>query len=161
TTPEPRLRGLQALAIRWGSRSITPSGGSGRPTPPTLCIALLVAAGEQEDLHRIFALSAYPYKSFATPTAAIAVALPLRYAILDGKIVHLDAYGKNRRTPSCSPAPTRRGPERKVATLEDWFDPRRLCDDYVPTGFKPYGVDMRAVKGHEFGLDLSATDKVA
>ena len=27
-----------------------------------------------------------------------------------------------------------------VATLEDWFDPDRLRDDYVPTGFKGYGV---------------------
>ena len=42
-----------------------------------------------------------------------------------------------------------------VATLEDWFDPRRLRDDYVPTGFKGYGVKTRAVKGHEFGLGLS------
>jgi len=48
-----------------------------------------------------------------------------------------------------------------VATLEDWFDPRRLRDDYVPTGFKGYGVKTRAVKGHEFGLKLSGTDKVA
>src|SRR5262249_34943429 len=47
-------------------------------------------------------------KSFATPTAAIAAALPLRYAILDGKIVHLETHGKNRRIPSCSPAATRR-----------------------------------------------------
>lgn len=43
-----------------------------------------------------------------------------------------------------------------VATLEDWFDPRRLRDDYVPTGFRGYGVKTRAVKGHEFGLRLSA-----
>ena len=35
-----------------------------------------------------------------------------------------------------------------VATLEDWFDPNRLRDDYVPTGFKGYGVKTRAVKGH-------------
>ena len=42
-----------------------------------------------------------------------------------------------------------------VATLEDWFDPRRLRDDYVPTGFKPHGIKTRAVKGHEFGLTLS------
>ena len=43
-----------------------------------------------------------------------------------------------------------------VATLEDWFDPRRLDDDYVPTGWKgPAGTKTRAVKGHEFGLDLS------
>jgi hypothetical protein len=47
------------------------------------------------------------------------------------------------------------------ATLEDWFDPRRLRDDYVPTGFVGYGLKTRAVKGHEFGLDLSAEDKKA
>jgi hypothetical protein len=48
-----------------------------------------------------------------------------------------------------------------VATLEDWFDPRRLRDDYVPTGFKPYGMAGRAVKGHEFGLRLSNVEKEA
>ena len=48
-----------------------------------------------------------------------------------------------------------------VATLEDWFDPRRLRDDYVPTGWKGHGVQTRAVKGHEFGLGLSAEDKRA
>jgi hypothetical protein len=48
-----------------------------------------------------------------------------------------------------------------VATLEDWFDPRRLRDDYVPTGWTGYGVKTRAVKGHEFGLKLSADDKRA
>jgi hypothetical protein len=48
-----------------------------------------------------------------------------------------------------------------VATLEDWFDPRRLRDDYVPTGFKGYGVQTRAVKGHEFGLKLSQAEKAA
>jgi hypothetical protein len=47
------------------------------------------------------------------------------------------------------------------ATLEDWFDPNRLRDDYAPTGFKGYGVARRAVKGHEFGLKLSAEDKAA
>ncbi len=40
------------------------------------------------------------------------------------------------------------------ATLEDWFDPKRLNDDYIPTGFKPYGTKTYAVKGHPFGLDL-------
>lgn len=45
------------------------------------------------------------------------------------------------------------------ATLEDWFDPRRLRDDYVPTGFRGYGVITRAVKGHAFGLSLSPEDK--
>lgn len=48
-----------------------------------------------------------------------------------------------------------------VATLEDWFDPKRLRDDYVPTGFKGYGVKTRAVKGHRFGLDLSPEDRRA
>jgi mono/diheme cytochrome c family protein len=48
-----------------------------------------------------------------------------------------------------------------VATLEDWFDPLRLRDDYVPTGFKGYGMPTRAVKGHEFGLRLSGEDKRA
>lgn len=47
-----------------------------------------------------------------------------------------------------------------VATLEDWFDERRLRDDYVPTGFK--GLKERhAVKGHEFGLKLPPADKQA
>jgi hypothetical protein len=48
-----------------------------------------------------------------------------------------------------------------VATLEDWLDPRRLRDDYVPTGFKGYGVKTRAVPGHEFGLKLSTEDRKA
>jgi cytochrome c553 len=48
-----------------------------------------------------------------------------------------------------------------VATLEDWFDPKRLSGDYVPTGFKGLGVKTRAVRGHEFGLNLSAEDKQA
>jgi hypothetical protein len=48
-----------------------------------------------------------------------------------------------------------------VATLEDWFDPRRLRDDYVPTGFKGYGSRTRVVKGHRFGLDLAEPDRKA
>jgi hypothetical protein len=47
------------------------------------------------------------------------------------------------------------------ATLEDWLDPRRTRDDYVPTGFSPYGSKTYLVKGHPFGLDLSAEDKRA
>lgn len=46
-----------------------------------------------------------------------------------------------------------------VATLEDWFDPKRLGDDYIPTGFAGYKVTHRAVRGHEFGLRLSGEDK--
>ena len=48
-----------------------------------------------------------------------------------------------------------------VATLEDWFDPKRLRDDYVPTGFIGYKVTHRAVRGHQFGLRLSSEDKGA
>ena len=48
-----------------------------------------------------------------------------------------------------------------VATLEDWFDPARLRDDYVPTGFRGYGVKTRAVPGHEYGLKLAGHDKKA
>ena len=48
-----------------------------------------------------------------------------------------------------------------LAALEDWFDPRRLRDDYVPTGWKDAGLKTRTVKGHEFGLKLSAEEKKA
>jgi hypothetical protein len=48
-----------------------------------------------------------------------------------------------------------------ITSLEEWFDPARLRDEYVPTGFKGYRVTTRAVKGHEFGLKLSAADKAA
>jgi len=48
-----------------------------------------------------------------------------------------------------------------VATLDDWFDARRLEDDYVPTGFKGAGITSRPVKGHRFGLGLSASDRQA
>ncbi len=48
-----------------------------------------------------------------------------------------------------------------VATLEDWFDARRLQPDYVPTGYRGYGAATRAVKGHPFGLGLTPEDKRA
>jgi len=48
-----------------------------------------------------------------------------------------------------------------VATLEDWFDIRRLRDDYVPTGFRGFRVTTRAVKGHEFGLSLTPEERTA
>jgi len=48
-----------------------------------------------------------------------------------------------------------------VTTLEEWFDPARLSDAYVPSGFKGYKVTHRAVPGHEFGLKLNAEDKAA
>jgi hypothetical protein len=49
-----------------------------------------------------------------------------------------------------------------VATLEDWFDPRRLGLEYVPTGWKgPPGTTTRAVPGHRFGLNLPPDDRKA
>jgi hypothetical protein len=48
-----------------------------------------------------------------------------------------------------------------VATLEDWFDPRRTRADYVPTGFVGYRVKTRAVKGHLYGLSLSDQNRKA
>lgn len=47
------------------------------------------------------------------------------------------------------------------ATLEDWFDPRRVRDDYVPTGFKPHDRQTFAVNGHPFGLNVSIEDRRA
>lgn len=48
-----------------------------------------------------------------------------------------------------------------VTTLEEWFDPKRLREDFVPSGFRGPGVRARAVPGHEFGLDLSPEDRSA
>jgi hypothetical protein len=45
------------------------------------------------------------------------------------------------------------------ATLEDWFNPQRTRDNYVPTGFKGSRVRTRAVQGHPFGLALSPEDR--
>lgn len=48
-----------------------------------------------------------------------------------------------------------------IATLEEWFDRKRLREDYVPSGWKAPGKKTRAVPGHEFGMDLSNDDKRA
>ncbi|WP_245563671.1 hypothetical protein [Spirosoma luteum] len=48
-----------------------------------------------------------------------------------------------------------------LATVDDVFDPRRLRDDYVPTGFKRADVKTQAVRGHEFGMELPAKDRQA
>lgn len=43
-------------------------------------------------------------------------------------------------------------------TLEEWLDPDRLKEDYVPKGFH---LGPGPIKGHEFGLKLAADDKAA
>jgi len=49
----------------------------------------------------------------------------------------------------------------ELATLEDVMDPHRLDDDYIPTGYKAPGVVTKPVRGHDFGMELSAEDKKA
>jgi hypothetical protein len=53
------------------------------------------------------------------------------------------------------------GHDGSVTTLEEWFDPARLRDDYTPSGYKGFKVTRRAVPGHQFGLTLDAEDKSA
>ena len=43
-------------------------------------------------------------------------------------------------------------------TLEEWFDPARLNEDYEPHG---YHRGPGPIRGHEFGLKLSLPDKQA
>ena len=46
-----------------------------------------------------------------------------------------------------------------LATLEDLFDPARLGEDYVPTGYRgPFGT-RRSVPGHPFGLERTAAER--
>jgi mono/diheme cytochrome c family protein len=47
-----------------------------------------------------------------------------------------------------------------VASLEEMFDPDRLKETHKPGGWSPPGVEKRAIKGHEFGLRLSAEERV-
>jgi hypothetical protein len=53
------------------------------------------------------------------------------------------------------------GHDGSVTTLEEWFDPARLRDDFVPSGFRGCHVARRVVPGHAFGLALSAEEKAA
>jgi hypothetical protein len=53
------------------------------------------------------------------------------------------------------------GHDGSVTTLEEWFDPARLRDNFVPSGFKGYEVTHRAVPGHEFGLKLTSEQRAA
>jgi len=75
-----------------------------------------------------------------------------RFGLLGGR-----ANGRialDRRT-SRNPA------QNSLTTLEEWFDPARLRDDYTPSGYKGFKVTRRAVPGHQFGLTLDAEDKSA
>jgi hypothetical protein len=138
---------FDATAVR-GQKIFEREGCSGCHTPPLYTNnKLTLAAGftpSPEDLERLDAL---PISVGTDPSLAL----------------------KTRRGTGYYKVPSLkgvwyRGPfehNGSVATLEDWFDPKRLRDDYIPTGFKGYGVKTRAVKGHEFGLKLSAEEKKA
>ena len=42
-----------------------------------------------------------------------------------------------------------------VATLEEMFDRDRLKDTHIPGGWRPFGTQTWAIRGHEFGIDLA------
>ncbi len=46
-----------------------------------------------------------------------------------------------------------------VASLEEMFDAERLKGTHVPGGWSPLGTKAWAIKGHEFGLHLTATER--
>jgi hypothetical protein len=46
-----------------------------------------------------------------------------------------------------------------AASLEEMFDPNRLKDTHVPGGWSPPATKTRAIKGHEFGLKLTAAER--
>jgi hypothetical protein len=48
------------------------------------------------------------------------------------------------------------GHDGQADTLEEWLDPARLKDDYVPKGFHR---GPGAIGGHEFGLSLSSEER--
>lgn len=48
-----------------------------------------------------------------------------------------------------------------IASLEDLFDPARLHHTYLPSGFRGFRVQKRAVPGHEFGLKLKPEEKAS
>lgn len=46
-----------------------------------------------------------------------------------------------------------------VASLEEMFDPDRLKDSHVPGGWIPFGQKTHAIRGHQFGLDLTPSER--
>jgi mono/diheme cytochrome c family protein len=143
--PNPNL--FDALAAR-GQQIFAREGCAGCHTPPLYTSNTLT-----------------PALGFTPPSDHIA-----KYDVLNVSVGTDPALAlKTRRGTGYYKVPSlkgvwRRGPfehSGSVATLEDWFDPDRLNDDYVPTGFKGFGVKTRPVKGHRFGLQLPPDDKKA
>jgi hypothetical protein len=51
------------------------------------------------------------------------------------------------------------GHQGAAATLEEWLDTARLGADYTPKGFAGIDGKQRSIPGHEFGLNLQASEK--
>lgn len=106
-----------------------------------------------------------PAEGFAVPADG-----PAQYEILPISVgTDSDLTLKTRRGTGYYKVPSLKGVWNRnmfghsgwCATLEDWFDPRRVRDDYIPNGFKPNGNAPYPVKGHPFGLTLSEEDRKA
>jgi hypothetical protein len=92
-----------------------------------------------------------------------------RYDILDARI-GVDSYStlKTRRGSGYYKVPSLRDVWMRqvlehngsVGSLEEWFDSRRLNDDFISSGFKGLR-QAQAIKGHLFGLTLSTDEKKA
>jgi hypothetical protein len=104
-----------------------------------------------------------PAQGFTVPAEALA-----KYEILPISVgTDSDLTLKTRRGTGYYKVPSLKGVWYRnmfghsgwCATLEDWFNPDRLNDDYIPTGFKPYGVATYAVRGHPFALGLTPEEK--
>ena len=46
-----------------------------------------------------------------------------------------------------------------AASLEEMFDPKSVNETHEPGGWIPPGSDTRAIKGHEFGLNLAPDER--
>ena len=46
-----------------------------------------------------------------------------------------------------------------AGSLEELFDPDRLSETHEPGGFTPPDMPMRAIRGHEFGLELTRAER--
>jgi len=146
-TPPPNPNTPGALSDR-GEQVFARSGCARCHTPPAYTANALV-----------------PADGFAVPPAH-----RQRYDVMDVRVGTDPALTmRTRRGTGYYKIPSLRGVwyrgpfehSGSVATLEDWFDARRLRADYIPTGFKGRGVATRAVPGHLFGLTLSPDDKAA
>lgn len=43
--------------------------------------------------------------------------------------------------------------------LEEMFNPKRVKYTHVPGGWRPFGTQSYAIRGHEFGLSLSPEEQ--